>query len=54
MTELLCYSCVMNGGETDRACEKNPAGVITSNPTVKCQTKYCQIKRLEYLDPPGK
>jgi len=54
MTELLCYSCVMNAGETDRACEENPAAVITSNPTVKCQAKYCQIKRLEYSDPPGK
>jgi hypothetical protein len=54
MTELQCYSCVMNGGETDRSCERDPANVVTSIPIVKCSMKYCQIIRLEYLTIPGK
>lgn len=54
MADLLCYSCIMDGAATDRACENNPAAVTTSSPTVKCPTKYCKIQRLEYLDPPGK
>ena len=54
MTELRCYSCVMDGAATDRSCEKDPANVVTSTPIVKCSKKYCQIKRLEYSDPAGK
>jgi hypothetical protein len=54
MTEFRCYTCVMDGAATDRSCEKDPANVATSAPFVKCSKKYCQIKRLEYSDPPGK
>jgi len=54
MTDIKCYSCVMDGAATDRSCETNPSEVITSPPTVTCKTRYCQIRRLEYSEFPGK
>ncbi|XP_046404151.1 uncharacterized protein LOC124169552 [Ischnura elegans] len=43
----------MSADEADRHCLEDPAGVITSPPTVKCSKKYCFIERIEYTDPKG-
>ncbi|EFX89555.1 hypothetical protein DAPPUDRAFT_310546 [Daphnia pulex] len=49
--EILCYSCLSQGGADD-ACITNPAAV-TNNPIVQCKYKYCTIRRLEYKSDPG-
>ncbi|XP_046647045.1 uncharacterized protein LOC124337061 [Daphnia pulicaria] len=50
--EILCYSCVSQGGADD-ACVTNPAAVTANTPIVKCKYKYCTIRRLEYASDPG-
>lgn len=51
--DILCYSCISQGGGDD-TCVTNPAAVV--NPIVKCQDKkkYCTIRRLENTAEPGK
>ncbi|XP_057366674.1 uncharacterized protein LOC130687513 [Daphnia carinata] len=50
--ELLCYSCISQGGGDD-TCVTNPAAVTTNTPIVKCKYKFCTIRRLEYASEPG-
>ncbi|KAK4016490.1 uncharacterized protein LOC116925766 [Daphnia magna] len=50
--ELLCYSCISQGGGDD-TCVTNPAAVTANTPIVKCKYKFCTIRRLEYASEPG-